>query len=140
MTERHPLHDGWTLHVDADPLGLVPERVRAALPIPATVPGVVHTDLLAAGVIPDPYLDRNELELDWIGRVAWRYELDFVADPQPDQQHELAFDGLDTVATVDLNGARIAQTENMHRRYQMRVTDQLRSGTNRLTVRFASAM
>ncbi len=28
--------------------------------VPATVPGCVHTDLLAAGLIPDPYLDDNE--------------------------------------------------------------------------------
>ena len=33
------------------------------LNVPATVPGCVHTDLLAAGLIPDPYYAQNELEL-----------------------------------------------------------------------------
>ena len=46
-------------------------------PVPATVPGCVHTDLLAAGLIPDPYLDDNETRLGWIGRTDWAYETVF---------------------------------------------------------------
>ena len=38
--------------------------------MPATVPGSVHTDLLAAGCIPDPYLDDNERLLAWIGLLG----------------------------------------------------------------------
>ena len=47
--------------------------------MPATVPGCVHTDLLDAGLIPDPYLDDNERALAWIGRTDWVYETTFVA-------------------------------------------------------------
>lgn len=39
-------------------------------PIPATVPGVVHLDLLRAGLIPAPYLDDDESALAWIGLVV----------------------------------------------------------------------
>ncbi|MGJ6965489.1 glycosyl hydrolase 2 galactose-binding domain-containing protein, partial [Streptosporangium sp. G11] len=47
------LHDGWTLHqVDG-----------GVSHVPATVPGCVHTDLLAAGLIEDPFLDDNENRL-----------------------------------------------------------------------------
>ena len=35
--------------------------------LPATVPGTVHTDLLAAGKIPDPFYGDNEKDLQWIG-------------------------------------------------------------------------
>ena len=75
MTIRTDLSSGWRLRLapDAD-MSAVPLDLRAG--IPATVPGTVHTDLLAAGLIPDPYLDRNELALDWIGRAAWVYERD----------------------------------------------------------------
>lgn len=139
MTHATPLHDGWTLHLESDPDGLVPAAVRDALPIAATVPGVVHTDLLAAGLIPDPYVDATERELDWIGRVAWRYELGFDAARVPGEEAELAFDGLDTVATVELNGVELGRTENQHRRYRFRATPHLRSGGNTLVVRFASA-
>ena len=39
----------------------------------ATVPGSVHSDLLAAGKIPDPYYRDNEDSLQWIGEVDWIY-------------------------------------------------------------------
>ncbi len=44
--------------------------------LPAAVPGCVHTDLPAAGVIPDPFLGRNETEVAWVGRREWTYERD----------------------------------------------------------------
>jgi beta-mannosidase len=140
MPTRTDLASGWTLRLAdaADPA--VPPAVLAALPVPATVPGTVHTDLLAAGLIPDPYLDRNELDLDWVGRAAWVYERE-LDQPElaPGERAVLAFDGLDTIATVSVNGTVVARTQNMHRRYEVPVTDALRPGRNTLAVRFDSA-
>jgi beta-mannosidase len=138
MTIRTALTYGWTLGLaeDADPT-LVSEAVRAALPVPATVPGTVHTDLLAAGLIPDPYLDRNELAVDWVGRVPWVYQRTLEHTAVDGETTVLAFDGLDTVATVSVNGTVVARTENMHRRYEVPVS--LHEGHNQLTVRFDSA-
>ena len=42
--------------------------------IAATVPGCIHTDLLDAGKIPDPYYRDNELALFWIGETDWTYQ------------------------------------------------------------------
>jgi beta-mannosidase len=71
--QRRQLHEGWTLElIDGAPPAGFPST-----PIAATVPGSVHTDLLAAGVIPDPYLDDNEAITAWIGRASWRYRLLF---------------------------------------------------------------
>src|SRR4051812_45958402 len=101
------LHRNWTIRqVDGD--------IHAS----ASVPGCVHTDLLTADLIPDPYLDRNETELGWIGRSTWRYETVF---DRPDGSHDridLVCEGLDTVARVELNGRVIGATANMHRRYR----------------------
>ena len=130
------LGDGWVL--EAVEPGQVPEEVRGALPVPASVPGTVTTDLLAAGLIPDPYLDENERRLDWIGRQAWRYRCDFTASAQLGTVSELAFDGLDTLARIELNGHELASTANMHRRYRFDVSDRLVDGTNELVVEFAS--
>ena len=47
--------------------------------IPARVPGCVHTDLLAAGKIPDPFYRDNELKLQWIGEANWVYSRHFSA-------------------------------------------------------------
>ena len=39
--------------------------------LPATVPGTVHTDLLALKRIPDPYIDLNEKAVQWIEERNW---------------------------------------------------------------------
>jgi beta-mannosidase len=134
MTIRTDLSEGWVLGLAEHAGHLVPERVRDALPIPATVPGTVHTDLLAAGLIPDPYLDRNEDDLHWIGRVAWTYQREIAHEGGPAL---LLFQGLDTLATVAVNGTVVGRTENMHRRYELPVS--LRPGANLLSVRFDPA-
>ena len=87
--------------------------------IPATVPGTVHTDLLAAGLIDDPFLDDNEALTQWISQSDWRYTIsfDWAADRASDAA-ELVFGGLDTVATVRLNGVVVAQTHDMHRSHR----------------------
>jgi beta-mannosidase len=141
--------------------GQVPAEL-AGVRLPASVPGCVHLDLLAAGAIPDPYLDSNEAEVAWIGRVDWRYEttLDWPGDADPDgadpdgadpdganpagarpesaDQIDLVAYGLDTVATVELNGAELARTANMHRTYRFPVTGLLEVGPNTLAVTFAA--
>ncbi|MFF8764391.1 glycoside hydrolase family 2 protein [Nocardiopsis dassonvillei] len=134
---RHTLHDGWRLSATSGP---VPENV-AGRTVPAQVPGSTHLDLLAAGLIPEPYLDSNETELAWMHRAGWRYSLTFEADAVEDGERvDLAFDGLDTVATVELNGTVLGTTANMHRGYRFDVRDTLRAGANELVVVFRSAL
>ena len=62
---REALYGGWTLRAAAG--AQVPAEI-AGRAVPATVPGCVHTDLLAAGLIADPYLDDNERR--WPGSAA----------------------------------------------------------------------
>jgi beta-mannosidase len=50
------IHEGWALEATRGP---VPSGI-AGRSVPATVPGCTHTDLQAAGLIPDPYLGTNE--------------------------------------------------------------------------------
>jgi beta-mannosidase len=126
MTSYRALHEGWTL------TGGDVHAVRA------TVPGCVHTDLLAAGLIEDPYLDENESKVAWIGRTDWVYETTFEHDAEGDRI-DLACAGLDTVATVTLNDVELGRTANMHRCYRFDTRDALRAGTNRLRIRFDSA-
>jgi len=101
----------------------------------------VHTDLLAAGKIPDPFFGCNELGLQWIGHRDWEYRLVFEADAAfaDCEAVELVADGLDTVATVTLNGRRIAATENMFVGHRWNVKTLLRSGPNELRIHFRSA-
>ncbi|MEP7055202.1 MAG: glycoside hydrolase family 2 protein [Actinomycetota bacterium] len=131
------LHAGW--QVSAMPgQDCVPADLRARS-FPATVPGCVHTDLLAAGAIPDPYLDANELEVAWVGRAGWRYAMTFSWSPDGQDRQELVFEGLDTVAHVQLNGVLLGSSANMHRSFRYDVGSLLRDGDNELVVTFESA-
>lgn len=64
----------------------------------ARVPGCVHTDLLAAGAIEDPFLARNETDVAWVGRRAWTYVRELTHD-SGHERTDLVFDGLDTAAS-----------------------------------------
>lgn len=110
--------------------------------LPATVPGCVHTDLLAVGKIPDPFYGTNELDLQWIEERDWEYRAEFTVTAAllREERVELCADGLDTVATVTLNGKKIAATENMFIAHRWDVKRLLRTGKNELVVRFRSAM
>ena len=50
--------------------------------IPARVPGDNYSALLEAGVIPDPYLDRNEDLVQWVRECNWIYSRDFELDQE----------------------------------------------------------
>ncbi|MFG1945960.1 glycoside hydrolase family 2 protein [Nonomuraea sp. NPDC048826] len=127
MSSYRPLHDGWVLSAESGDVA-------------ATVPGCVHTDLLAAGLIDDPYLDDNENRLGWIGRTAWTYTTAFSWTGDEHERTDLVCAGLDTVAEITLNGVRVAATANQHRSYRFPVRHLLREGGNTLTVTFASAL
>ncbi|KAF2413029.1 beta-mannosidase [Microbacterium sp. B35-04] len=128
-----PLDSGWTLRAAAGP---APDGFDA--PMDAVVPGCVHTDLLAAGLIPDPFLDDNESALAWIGLVDWTYTTSFTWAPDDTDRTDLVFEGLDTVTTILLNGRELGSTANQHRSYRFDVRDALVDGENELVVRFRS--
>ncbi|MEJ5945989.1 hypothetical protein WDZ17_11875 [Pseudokineococcus basanitobsidens] len=130
----HELPAVWQLRAVGGP---VPAHLEG-LTIPAAVPGLVHTALLDADLVPDPFLDRNEHAVAWVGECAWEYSTSFDWEPDDHERHDLVFEGLDTVATVQLNGEVVAATRNQHRTYRVDVGDVLRPGANRLVVTFAS--
>src|SRR5688500_4194266 len=124
---RMTLHRGWRLRAVGGP---VPHAL-AGREVPARVPGSSHLDLMAAGLIPDPYLDRNEAALTWMHRLDWRYTTTFEAEAaRPGERVEIVFDGIDTAGTVELNGELLGRTANMHRSYRFDVRKSLREGRN----------
>ena len=128
-----PIDAGWTLRASAGP---APAEFTDA--VAAVVPGCVHTDLLAAGLIPDPFLDDNESALAWIGLVDWTYSTTFEWSRDAADRTDLVFQGLDTVTTIRLNGREIGATANQHRSYRFDVRDLLVEGHNELVVAFRS--
>jgi len=106
--------------------------------IPVPVPGDVHRALIAVGRIADPFYDQNEFECAWVEDREWWYRTTFPAPSdslQPDERLRLVFHGLDTFATVWLNGEQLGQSQNMFREAVFDVTGTLRA-SNTLSVCF----
>ncbi len=108
---------------------------------PATVPGCVHTDLLANQLIDDPFYRDNESKLQWIEGEDWEYRTTFRFDGKlmASQHIDLVCDGLDTFATIYLNDEKILTTDNMFRTWRVDVKTFLRAGDNELRIVFESA-
>jgi len=70
---------------------------------PMTVPGDIISALLASEEIPDPYYDRNELDLQWVGREDWLLERDVLLPPELYARERifLEIDVLDTIAEFE---------------------------------------
>ncbi|AYG03103.1 glycoside hydrolase family 2 protein [Gryllotalpicola protaetiae] len=129
-----PITDAWTV----EPLGGPLPAGFPAGTVPAVVPGVIHTDLLRAGLIADPFDGDNEAAQQWIGDTSWRYATTFSWHDDGSTRHDLVAYGLDTVARVVLNGEVVAHTENQHRSYRWPVAALLREGANELIVEFSA--
>ena len=106
----------------------------------ATVPGTVHTDLLDNGQIPDPYFRDNELKVKWIEDADWEYKKIFEVDKTlwDRERIELVCEGLDTFATIWINGSLLSRTDNMFRGYRFDARPLLRFGTNEIRILFES--
>jgi beta-mannosidase len=106
--------------------------------LPATVPGTVHTDLLANGIIEDPFYRDNEKKVQWIENEDWVYRTEFNAD-NTEGNRDLVFEGLDTYANVFINGQTVLNAENMFRGYRVKdLQKYLTKGNNILEVVFRS--
>ncbi|WP_045767738.1 beta-mannosidase [Xanthomonas albilineans] len=113
---------------------------KAAQWLPAKVPGTLQTDLIAAGVVPDPFYRDNEAKIQWVGLSDWEYKTRFKADAAllARAHVELVFDGLDTFAEVYLNGKKLLSADNMFRQWRVDAKPLLRRGDNVLEVRLSS--
>jgi beta-mannosidase len=110
--------------------------------LPAQVPGGVHTDLLALGRIPDPFVGDNEKKVMWVAEQDWEYRRTFTVDPDllAEEKVFLVCDGLDTLAEVRLNGQLLGKTENLFRRYEWEIKAQLQPGQNEIHIVFPSTV
>ncbi len=133
------IDQGWTFRL-APGNAQLGKHADAAPWHTATVPGTVHTDLLAHKLIPDPYVGAPEAGLQWIGLADWEYRTVFDA-PQAavgSARSDLVFEGLDTFAEVWLNGARVLDANNAFRTWRVPVQGKLRAKGNELRIVFRS--
>ena len=108
--------------------------------IRASVPGCVHTDLMSAGLIDDPFYGRNEKSIQWIGEKDWEYRKTFTISEADLLVSNMwvVLEGVDTYADISVNGLPVGTTDNMFRTWRFDISDKLKVGDNQLTIRFES--
>jgi beta-mannosidase len=110
--------------------------------IPAQVPGSVQQTLLEANLISDPFYGLNEHDMQWVGESDWLYRTTInISQEMLDQPYlDLCFDGLDTFATVSLNGQKVLEADNMFVPHRVNIKDLAKFGENELVIHFESAL
>ena len=139
MSEILNLNSGWKMSQTAfgGNLAVIPKLKWERN---ATVPGDVHLDLLRDGEIPDPFVGMNADESLWLEQKDWWYRREFDSPAGLEGRRSLlVFHGLDTFATVWVNGKIVGQSDNMFIRHEFDVTAAITlGGRNELVVRLAS--
>ena len=99
--------------------------------------GSVQEALIAANLLPDPFVGMNEDKFTWIENYQWTLESEFsLTESDLKQFVELDFPSLDTYASVFLNGKLVAETNNAFVHYRFDVRDKMVAGKNKLKVIF----
>jgi len=108
--------------------------------IAAHVPGCIHTDLLAAGKISDPFYRDNEKSVQWVGEQDWVFRRTFQVEEAllSHRQVRLRCEGLDTLATIRINGQEVGKADNMFRTWEFAVKPFLKSGENTIEIQINS--
>lgn len=112
------------------------KQVRGNNWYPATVPGVVQTDLMDNQIIEDPFFRLNERAIQWVDKEDWEYKTTLKVDDELYNKDniELDFKGLDTYADVYLNDSCILKANNMFREWKVDVKSLLKKEGNELRV------
>jgi len=104
--------------------------------LPATVPGHIYLDLLAAGRIPSPLTAAGCRHSRWVEAADWWYRCAVGLDPLPAPRRAfVAFYGLDYLSAIFVNGQELARHEGMFSRQIIEVTEFARHGSFELAVR-----
>lgn len=126
---RTEIHEGWHF-----------KQARFGNWHKASIPGLVHTDLLSNGIIEDPFFRLNERAVQWIDKEDWIYETTIESNNNiiSYNNQQLVFKGLDTYADVFLNDSLILKANNMFREWKVNIKGILAKGKNKLTIYFHS--
>lgn len=107
--------------------------------LPAEVPGCIHLDLMRNNVIPDPFIGLKEQLVQWVEKESWIYRCIFDVPEKYLETHNeedifLVFCGIDTIASIFLNGVNIGYTNNMFIPWDFPINGILKSEGNELLI------
>ena len=106
--------------------------------IPCNAPGDTYLALHKAGRLPHPMAHENETACSWVRDREWWWRTSFSSDSVAEGERLLlTFEGLDTYASVWLDGELLGSSNNMFTPLTIDVSKHLRSGqTHVLLLKF----
>ncbi|XP_028033866.1 beta-mannosidase [Bombyx mandarina] len=113
---------------------------NGSIAVRGSVPGGVYTDLNKAGIIGDVLYGFNDVLSRWVAYDTWTYtgKFNVSAADLSTEAVNLVFDGIDTVAFVEINNTPVGSTSSMFVRYVFDVKEQMQIGENVLKITFVS--
>ncbi|WP_260923265.1 beta-mannosidase [Novosphingobium sp. 9] len=134
------LDEGWTARIAPADAAIAKAHPKEARWFPVRVPGEIQRTLVESKRVPDPYIGTNEAAIQWAGLTGWDMHRTLQVTPQMlSRGHlDLVFDGLDTFATVTVNGHEVLTADNAHRRWRVDAKPWLKAGANEIAVHFDS--
>ena len=130
------MHHKDYLKLDREPT--LYDDIALTNPISATVPGNFELDMQNAGLIDDPFLGLNPIDMQLFEDMHVFYARKFAYKAKPGIAPELVFEGIDTVAQIYLNGELIGSADNMFIRHVFKA-DGMIDGENELVVHILPA-
>ena len=108
--------------------------------VTGTVPGTIHTILLSAKIIDEPYWSYGDSTLRYLVFPSWTFTKNFSlqADFLNSTQFMLHFDQIDTVSNITLNQCFLGNTSSMFFAYTFNVLSECLKTDNILRVDFMS--
>ncbi len=121
MREQIPIENwklSWIGNAALKAAGIDPktpaEAAACGLPvIDATVPGNVELDLMREGLLDDLYMGANTIRTQQFENCHYFYHTEFTFAPREGHDAFLVFGGIDTAATILLDGEELGFVENM---------------------------
>ena len=151
MNSVIPVTTGWSLtclNLKEHPADLANQKSKEATSkppitfdkataVPFQIPGDVHSALLAAGVIDEPYFRDNEYAVDWVNKCAWQLQCTVSVDSQFLSGHPvLVLEGVDCVASVYINDIAVGALDNQFVRHVLPADGALVAGENIIRITF----
>ena len=104
------------------------------------LPGDIHSALIDANLIQDPYYARNELDIQWVGKTDWILERTFEVSANLLKGRQfLTLESADTFVRIFLNGKEAGFCDNYFKRWRFDITESLKAGKNTIKLVFESA-
>ncbi|MEC6830705.1 glycoside hydrolase family 2 protein [Photobacterium toruni] len=126
-------------HISLDGQWLLTSPQHSHISIPCLLPGDIHSALIQADLLPQPYFGCNEELIQWVGESEWLLttQLTLTAEQLNATAIDLNLSFVDTMAIVSINGTQVLACSNMFRHYHIDVLPYLQQGVNHINIALA---